>query len=202
MRNLSPELALVDPELAEAARRRPSAPAYAIARLPKPYASARPFEWPLSLERPSAWALFKIAMAVPALLAFAASMAALAPSPHSADGRLTEPVIASKSSPSTAARASTTSAVASSPASSQARSPVRIEWAARSGADLYNVVLVKDDKRTDLWQRETAVTLRDLTSEALAPGTHEWFVYPGYREEGRFRYGALLAYGTVRIPKG
>ena len=80
---------------------------------------------------------------------------------------------------------------------------ITIRWPATRGADLYNVVLLRNGKRIDLWPTSNVVAVNGSgvkRSRYVPAGTYRWYSYPGFREGGRVRYGKLLAHGRVRIP--
>jgi hypothetical protein len=79
-----------------------------------------------------------------------------------------------------------------------------IGWRRDPTAMLYNVVLVKDGRRTDFWPSSNSLTLSALGgrrrgARRVPAGSYEWFVYAGTRANGRVRFGTLLAQGHVAV---
>jgi hypothetical protein len=64
------------------------------------------------------------------------------------------------------------------------------------------VVVLDGDQRVDFWPHANRIALDRPGSArtALGPGTYTWFVYAGFREPHRVRYGPLLAHGTLLVP--
>lgn len=78
---------------------------------------------------------------------------------------------------------------------------VEIAWPAERSADVYNVILLRKGMRIDLWSTKNTLDLTTKASRSarrVAPGTYKWFVYPGVRRAGSVQYGALIAHGVVR----
>ncbi len=77
-------------------------------------------------------------------------------------------------------------------------------WDAVPGADLYNIVFVRNGKRTDRWVKTTTLSLEPKSSAKAGPTSeYRWYVYPLFREQdGKFRFGKLLADGSANIPNG
>ena len=82
---------------------------------------------------------------------------------------------------------------------------MEITWAASRRADLYNLVLLRNGKRIDVWPKKSAVTIAGTrisgTAKRLTAGRYTWFAYAGFRTGPRVRYGPLIAHGAVRVPR-
>jgi hypothetical protein len=79
------------------------------------------------------------------------------------------------------------------------RSAQTIRWAQVRGATYYDLVLWRDGKRVlDLWPTSARVLLHDR----LAPGRYRWFVYPGFGAKASQRYGSLAGSGMFVIEQG
>jgi hypothetical protein len=78
---------------------------------------------------------------------------------------------------------------------------IEIRWPADRRATLYNVIVLRDGARIDLWPttNETASIPPDaLWVARRAKGIrYRWFVYPGYRSGKSVHYGPVLAQGST-----
>jgi hypothetical protein len=77
---------------------------------------------------------------------------------------------------------------------------VVVSWPAAARATFYDVILVRGDKRLDLWPTRNRIELQ--RSESAAAETYAWFAYPAYRTGSGVRYGDLLAHGEVTVDAG
>jgi len=200
MKNVSPELALVDPDLADAARsglpetggylppRRPRSPLPDSAR-DVPPAAAR--HWADG----KAVALSRSGLTAMVLIATLLTLVGT----DSIPSDLRRPALTSTPTVST-----TKSAAPPSDRGNAARPrTVRVRWAASGRADLYNLVLLRNGKRIDVWPTKNAVTITGTrisgTAKRVTAGGYKWFAYAGFRTGQRVRYGPLIAHGTVRV---
>jgi hypothetical protein len=62
------------------------------------------------------------------------------------------------------------------------------------------MILVRGDKRFDVWPKGNRVELK--RSDSAGAETYVWFAYPAFRNGSRVRYGALLAHGKVTVAPG
>lgn len=232
MAHMSPELALVDPQLATIARALLGDPgdclaqrhnhalsprtSCAVAAYPVPRhptrASAGPQVHRLhGRSRPRAhprlWSIAGVVSVVTAIV-MVPSLVALIPSLDSSRPEPVEPSLESArrytSPTSTRTPAPSTKASAAGLGATPPHTKAQITWPPAEGASLYNVILLRQGRRIDLWPERSAVTLGDPaasgTEQRVAPGTYSWFAYPGSRAGKRVRYGPLIAHGTVRVP--
>ena len=198
--SISPELALVDPDLAIRAR----------ALLPEPEDCLRlrlgeersPPEAGLSSLTPSrARTRREVIRASGGQVAGILGWIALV-------GLLASPLLAFRSpsdAPSTVEAAPTRSA--SSPREGVAL-PERatLRWRAAPGAAYYNLVLTHGTKRVDFWP--TASTARITVAKSRVeptprPVTYSWFVYAALRlSSGRVRFGPVIDRGKITLRDG
>jgi hypothetical protein len=172
---LSPELALVDPDLAAAAR----------ALLPEPRIFRATRQEGVRRRAPSGRVeRHDLAIAAVGLLAGVAMGAAV--------NRADDQVAVTPPQPSVAAAPTT-----------PARSPVTLHWS--GAAAYFDFVLWRSGKRIlDAWpaSADTAVpaawTYRGRRYQ-LTPGRYSWFVYPGLGRRSDARYGALSASGQFIV---
>lgn len=75
-----------------------------------------------------------------------------------------------------------------------------LRWPAVAGASYYDLILIADGTRIDLWPSDSQVQLPAPTGEHAR--TYQWFVYPAYRDNRGTRYGALIEHGTATIGAG
>jgi len=176
MEQISPELALVDPELAATARALLPAPRDCLGSRPRP--AYRPEPEPISSKprrgsprRPS------LIVALAALLI--AAIVGLPSLDLLGTGTGVEPTLA--------------------PVPPTPGAPLReLRWRRVPGADFYNVVLWSNGRRVaDLWPRTNHVQPRGAS--VLGPGRYFWFAFPGFSDGGKTRYGALVGRGSFQI---
>jgi hypothetical protein len=178
---LSPELALVDPDLAAAAR----------ALLPEPLLVRPTHTRQVRRRRTRSWRLERrdLAIAAVGLLAGVAMGAAVTRAGDPTAGGTQQPVV------TPAAR-------------SPARAPLTIHWAAGGAAAYFDFVLWRDGTRVlDTWPASAhtvvpaAWTYRGKRYK-LTGGRYSWFVYPGVGRRADARYGALTASGQFTVTGG
>jgi hypothetical protein len=211
---VSPELALVDPDLAararralpepdtfawlEATRRVPATPAPPARRLDLARAGRSAVLVLLAASLlVNADLLFERRDAAPASLSRAAAPAARKQPPRygvrGAERKLVAP--ARRAAPPQRHRAS-----AGSPASAPAKS-LRLKWPKASSAVQYDVVIWRGHERVlDLWTRVPQLDVATLPcsqARKLTPrARHLWFVYPQVSRGKTARFGALLKWGV------
>jgi len=170
---LSPELALVDEQLASVARERmETPPLLALPRVSVARAGRQPAAAPHALTR---WRGSRAVVAGCALVVLCAL-----------PGGVAENQMTPRQSPG--------STVAKEPG------PPVIRWRKEAGADVYNVILYEGDRRLDFWPSANRMEL--VASDGrrrVRPGSYAWFVYAGFREGATTRYGPLLAHGKLDV---
>jgi hypothetical protein len=229
MRHVSPELALVDPELAE--RLRASLPdppdclaprlrvaplvrADPVAPIPPPLAElvlSPPVvlaPLPGSLEPPSKSRrrferALNTALWTPLAAVVGSSLLAFIPTASSSQPRLEEPT---RPAPSSSSRGSTAEpgSKAGPAAAPHAQAPkpskLVLRWDPVDDADFYDVVVVAGGTRRDFWPAGNHLALGRGDAEAATP--IRWYVYPAYRVGGVVQFGKLHAQGqgTAILP--
>jgi hypothetical protein len=204
---LSPELALVDPELAERARYALTLAA-AVPQIP-------PLEAPMNVEpaprlarRHTTLMRAAAALAVPSIILNVALLRPGAP----AEVRTAAPVggVAAASTTIVDTAPPPDRAPRRRPAASPAAGPARavathtvLRWKKLPAARLYDVVIWRDGRRVrDVWTREPSVSVRSFACAAsgahLATGSYLWFVYPVQTAAGK-RFGKLTRWGNFRV---
>jgi hypothetical protein len=175
-RVLSPELALVDPDLAAAAR----------ALLPELRVVRPAHTSQIRRRRIRSWPLERRDLAI-AAVGLCAGVALGAAVTRTGD----QGGIAARQPPVAAAL------------TSPARSPVSLRWT--GAAPYFDVVLWRDGKRIlDAWPTSPSTvvpatwTYRGKRYE-LTSGRYAWFVYPGLGRRADARYGALTASGQFTL---
>lgn len=206
---LSPELALVDPELAERARHALRIAA-AAPRTP-PVEAPRNAELPSRLPRRyGSLTRAAAALAVPSIIL---NVALLRDATPVTQFRAADPVgpVAAETSTMVDAALRLRPALQRRPAATGAAGPARpvtvqpvLRWKKLPAARLYDVVIWRDGRRVrDVWTRERSVSVRSVacaTSAAhLATGSYLWFVYPVHAAVGSKRFGRLARWGNFRV---
>jgi hypothetical protein len=189
---LSPELALVDPELAAAARRLLRGPGDCLAGRARegPVAAQSPV--PSGRRRPSALAVLAtlvVAVIVGSPAVDLIPRSSAGPSFAEPSPTVVEPVREQRSADSQGIARAT-----------------ELRWPLVAGADFYDVVLWRDGKRVlDVWPRTNRLVVPAggaLEARTLAPGRYLWFVYAGFDGKTAPRFGALLAHGELDVTPG
>lgn len=194
MELLSPELALVDSELADRARSALPDPDDCLA--PRNSASRKPVS---SVDRRG------IRPSLPATLALLL-VALVAGSP------VIDLIPRGTAGPSfveseLSVAAVDTATVRAASARSRTRHPraIELKWPVLASADFYNVVIWRDGVRLfDLWPVKNAVSIPGngvLESHTLVPGRYEWSVFPVFRRGQGTEYGSSLAEGEIVIAR-
>jgi hypothetical protein len=89
-------------------------------------------------------------------------------------------------------------ATAPAPASAPAARGYDIRWRPVPGATYYNLVLqVQGVRSLDLWPRQAHV---HIPAGSLPPGRYTWFVYPAVKAGARPSYGPLAGRGGLTVP--
>lgn len=193
MQPVSPELVLVDPELAAAARLTLPDPGDCLAlrplgelardrvppilRRPEPAPSRG---WPATLGASVAWVAL-VGILGSSMLAF------ISPSESA------RPVLERAGDPD-----STNQRLQQGAAT--------IRWLSSPRAAGYSVVLVRGEKRYGFWSGGNrlgfAEQARGPAVEPISPGRYTWFAYPIYRAHGNISFGQAAGSGVVRVPNG
>lgn len=216
---LSPELALVDPELAERARqalriaaevpeRAPPALRIASAGPPVPPVSnagsaPRPARRHASLMRAAAAVAVASVILNIALLRDRAAVEIRPLEAHSGVAAASTSIVATTVRPKAASKRRPAASGKAEPARTVA-APKVLRWKKLAGARMYDVVIWRDGRRVrDVWTRESSVSVRSVacaTSRArFAPGSYLWFVYPVRAGAGGKRVAKLAQWGNLRV---
>jgi hypothetical protein len=192
---ISPELCLVDPDLAARARLLLEWPQTAVGAN-----GGSVGHGPIRIQSPSRFR--HLSLSVAALIAFGAGLALRAseqPRAMSAPGSQSVVTRASGASAAPAEQAP----VGSAAGGRQGVAPLVLHWAAAPGAFLYDVILWQGHTRVlDLWPTTTHVTVPQVWTYKgkvfrRAAGTHYmWFVYPVLGSKTAPRSGSLIRTGT------
>lgn len=220
---ISPELVLVDPELARRVRplgdskeaRGRRASTEAVAAVPGPQRDAHPTRLRVvagSVAVVAAIALVTIATAaVPrsddrpyldASSPVGVATTSAAPSPTVPRSSLEDP---EPTRSATAPAASTVKPRPGTPPAGASRAErVELRWEPVPKAAYYNVILWRDGRRLrDYWPRQPRLVIRIRTLDPLGGRTASaihWFVYPVEVEAGRSRIGPVRATGSITVP--
>lgn len=186
---LSPELALVDPQLAAAARRLLREPDDCLIRPPREDPIAARLPAPPTRRRPSA--LVVLATLVVAVIVGSPAVdliprSSAGPSFAESSPTVVEPVREQRSGDSRGIARAT-----------------ELRWPRVAGADFYDLVLWRDGERVlDVWPRTNRLVVPAggaLATRTLAPGRYLWFVYAGFDGKTAPRFGGLLAHGALDV---
>jgi hypothetical protein len=205
---LSPELALVDPELGERARHALRLAA-ALPRTPPVEAPMDAGPPPRPARRHTALVRAAAALAVPSIILNVALLRPGAP----VELRATTPVGGVAAASTTLLDTALPPDRAAEPraaATSRKAEPARVaaahrvlSWKRLPAARQYDVVIWRDGRRVrDIWTREPSVSVRSVacgTSAQLAKGSYLWFVYPVQSPAGTKHFGKLAHWGTFRV---
>ena len=215
---LSPELVLVDPELA--ARARAALPELRMDEVtPRPVAAPRTVAAPRPRRRARALRtataiVFLASLTLNADLLVERRSAARAESPPASS--ITPAVPKAKAPGGVKAAVEVRKPKTSPPtlrlpkrprSKTPAVSHAVLRWAASSIARSYDVVLWRDHRRVlDVWTTRPHVDLRTLPCIQRRPlaagGRYLWFVYPQLRIRPQARFGRLIRWGVLDVPRG
>jgi hypothetical protein len=221
---LSPELALVDPELAERARHelriaaavRESAPqtlriAAAEPQMPPVEAPSTAGPEPRPARRHASLMRAAAALAVPSIILNVALLRDQAPlitpprTAHSVAGvaAASTSIVATTVRPKPVPKRRPAASGAAQPAHTVAAAKV-LHWKKLAGARMYDVVIWRDGRRVrDVWTREASVSVRSIacagSGARFGPGSYLWFVYPVQAGAGSKRVPKLAHWGNFRV---
>jgi hypothetical protein len=190
---VSPELVLVDPELAAALRETDVEAHSAAERIRRP-AAVSPA--PESSVRRTAMAVLGAVAAVLLLQESAGSPERVMRFP-AAPPRLLPPIAAGKTDASPRPLPPRRVTVRHVPHRLQRRPAVILSWPEIQGADYYDLILWRDGHRMlDLWPRVPRQALGGVPA-----GRYLWFAYPGFGSPSSRRFGHLAGSGSVLVRK-
>jgi hypothetical protein len=219
---ISPELVLVDPELASRVRPIEWTGAWSAARtaeaMPTQSIAPRPIEVVVDLPRATGrtGSLQSLRSVVLAAATAGAGFAAGAllfghngattdqaqeaargqpiPSPARPASRPKATVHVAHQAPQTQRTPTRASAGSRAPAHTSPRPRSRVSWQQTRFATFYNVVFVRGrSRRLELWTRQTELSV----DRSLGPGTYRWFVRPGYGNPRLRKLPGRTFYGPV-----
>jgi hypothetical protein len=210
---VSPELVLVDPELAQ--RRRaieltgawtPAVHAASIRRRSVPVVEA-------GYERVASKRLRRRPLfAAAAALGLVAATAVLVLRGESATKSKPHASVAlppTVTTPPQTATATTPPAPKKKPvARPAARRSIQVNWRPVKFATFYHVVFVRSGRQLDIWTAQSTLSAQSLRSgRGLRPGRYSWSVRPGYgnfrlrKVPGRTFYGPVVSRGVLVVPR-
>jgi hypothetical protein len=214
---LSPELALIDPELAERARRSLNVAAAAPrAQLVEAFPNTEPQpEPPLSTASPEPPRRHRrltraaAVLAVPSLILNVALLDVAPGTPFRGSEPLgavagtSTTIVDAPHLPAPAPQVRPAAAGSAEPKRSVDAGPV-LRWKKLRAADMYDVVIWRAGHRVrDVWTRASSVPVRTLAcatpSGRLAAGDYLWFVYPVRSATSAKRFGPLVSWGSFRV---
>ncbi len=80
------------------------------------------------------------------------------------------------------------------------RRTIALHWPRVAGADFYNLILVRNGKRRDLWPKTNSFTYVVTPAKASrGSDTLRWYVFAGRRVDGVVRFGKVHAQGQVPL---
>jgi hypothetical protein len=207
---LSPELALVDPELAERARHALRLAAAEAPRMPPVEAPVNAEPSPRPPRRHGSLMRVAAALAVPSIILNVALLRDTAPvvelraaAPAGGVAAASTTIVDTALRPDPAPRRRPAGSIAAGPARAVAAHRI-LRWKKLPAARLYDVVIWSDGRRVrDVWTREPSVSVRSVACGAsgaqLARGSYLWFVYPVHSAAGSKRFGKLARWGNFRV---
>jgi hypothetical protein len=214
MEPISPELALVDPDLARRARallpvpvepgpvvvERPQAPRRSAPRLPRGLL----VRGAAALALPSL--ILNVALlrdrAAPRSPAISAARPTVTPAPPPKRVRKASPTRERSSRPAGVAAARHVKKARKAPSRPRATRRT-LRWPAVPTTSSYDVIIWRNHTRVaDIWTTKPALEVDTLAcGQGLAPGRYLWFVYPALSRRGGARYGPLVKWGRVDVVK-
>jgi len=200
MERLSPELILVDPDLARIARRELRDPDDCLERRSRPRgstAAAASSERAVAMET-RAHGASRAERPLPSFLAVLGALltALVIGSP------LLDLLPVEVERPSFAPRTGDPPRIAASGTSNERSGRIRLRWRKVRGADFYDLVLWRDGQRvTDLWPKTNGIAIDVAGGEetTLSPGTYKWFAFPAFKDAESTRFGPYVARGEFRV---
>jgi hypothetical protein len=195
---LSPELALVDPELAERARRALPEPPLEAEPPSPPAPPARPSRPPRELVRRLGVGVLLGSLFLNVVML----REKLDPAPAARPAQPTVAVVAGAEAeaPPKAKPAQATA----KPAPRQRPKVARrtISWPAAERAVAYDVIVWRGHRRiADVWTEKPRLDVAVLRcGHQLAPGRYLWFVYPVRSRAAPRRYGRMVKWGALQVP--
>ena len=193
---LSPELALVDPELAERARLALPEPPAEVE--PRASASSRPRRWDRVARKAAVTVLMPSLFLNVVLL-----REKLNPAPAA---RPAQPAIAVVAGAEAKIPPRAKAAKAAKPVPSQRSKVARrtLRWPVANRAAAYDVIVWRGHRRiADVWTTKPALSVETLRcGRKLPAGRYLWFVYPVRSRAAPTRYGRLLKWGVLQVPAG
>ena len=219
---LSPELALVDPELADRARQalriaaavpepaeRALRLAPAVPRIPAIEAPATAEPAPRPARRHASLMRAAAALAVPSIILNVALLRDRAPvippfTAHSGVAAASTSIVATTVRPKTASKPPPTASGGAAKPAGAVAAPKVLRWKKLADARMYDVVIWRDGRRVrDLWTRGSSVSVRSVacatSGPRLARGSYLWFVYPIQAGAGKKRVANLAHWGNFRV---
>jgi hypothetical protein len=220
---LSPELALVDPELAERAREvlriAAAAPeragqalriAAAEPRIPAVEAPATAEPLPRPARRHASLIRAAAALAVPSIILNVALLRDRAPvvipplRAHSGVAAASTSIVATTVRPKAASKHPPTASGGAAKPARTVEAPKVLRWKKLAGARMYDVVIWRDGRRVrDVWTRTSSVSVRSIACATsggrFATGSYLWFVYPVQTAAGSKRVAKLAHWGNFRV---
>jgi hypothetical protein len=213
---LSPELALVDPELAARARAalpelrldedaprrseapRPQSPSRARGRLRAALVAALVISITLNVDL-----LTERRSSAEAETPAPSAIAAAPPTTTTSPGGVKGAVEVRKTNATTPSKLRLPPRPQSTPAVAHAK----LRWPRAHAAHTYDVVLWRGHRRVaDVWTTRPRVDLRTLPCVQRRPlaagGRYLWFVYPLLHSKPHTRFGPLIRWGVLAVPRG